>query len=215
MNSSFIENTINTFTNSKLKKQIFLTVLMLLFLLSGIVMAVPSLEKIYGIKVFNDGIRIGTDPNNASINSTGDARVHSLGVNCAADPNKYITTPKFDIKFVDNYVNLTATNSANLEIISPYNLALTANNSYPIYFQNNSAETARVTTTGLTMAAGKTITSCNIEPIANDTYYIGKNSTTSDQKAYKGVILKDTANTKSYRLEITNGAVVATEIYSP
>jgi hypothetical protein len=51
----------------------------------------------------------------------------------------------------------------------------------------------------------------NIFPGSNDTYYIGKNSI-STPLAYKGLILKDTANGNYYRIEVTNGLVVATQI---
>lgn len=45
-----------------------------------------------------------------------------------------------------------------------------------------------------------------IEPAVDNTYYLGKNSSTSP-KAWKGVILKDTASGTYYRVQITSGAL--------
>lgn len=48
-------------------------------------------------------------------------------------------------------------------------------------------------------------------PGADDTHYIGKNDDDSPA-AWKGVILKDTNDGKYYRIEVTNGSVVATDL---
>jgi hypothetical protein len=56
-----------------------------------------------------------------------------------------------------------------------------------------------------------TITSKNIYPMTNDTYYVGKNSI-STPLAFKGVVLKDTTNGKYYRIEVISGVLTATEI---
>lgn len=50
------------------------------------------------------------------------------------------------------------------------------------------------------------VTKQNITPAEDDTYYIGKNDDDSPL-AYKGIILKDTANSKYYRIQITNGSI--------
>jgi hypothetical protein len=51
----------------------------------------------------------------------------------------------------------------------------------------------------------------NIYPIADDTYYLGKNSI-STPLAWKGVILKDTTNGNYYRITVVSGTVTATQI---
>lgn len=51
----------------------------------------------------------------------------------------------------------------------------------------------------------------NIEPVTDDTYYLGKNDDDTP-KAWKWVILKDTADGKYYRIEVTNGVVTATDL---
>jgi hypothetical protein len=51
----------------------------------------------------------------------------------------------------------------------------------------------------------------NIVPADNDTYYLGKNDDDAPQ-AWKGIILKDTTNGKYYRIEVTSGLVVATDL---
>jgi hypothetical protein len=56
-----------------------------------------------------------------------------------------------------------------------------------------------------------TIKTGEVQPKTDNTYYIGKNDDDSPL-AYKGVILKDTTNGKYYRIEITNGAIVATDL---
>jgi hypothetical protein len=60
--------------------------------------------------------------------------------------------------------------------------------------------------TGLITADGG-ISSGNIEPITDDTYYLGRNDDDSP-KAWKGIILKDQAGTgKYYRIEISGDAL--------
>jgi hypothetical protein len=51
----------------------------------------------------------------------------------------------------------------------------------------------------------------NIYPLANDTYYLGKNDDDTPL-AWKGVIVKDTTNGKYYRVEVINGTVTATDL---
>lgn len=48
-------------------------------------------------------------------------------------------------------------------------------------------------------------------PLANDTYYLGKNDDDTPF-AWKGVILKDTTDGKYYRIEVINGVVTATDL---
>lgn len=48
-------------------------------------------------------------------------------------------------------------------------------------------------------------------PLADDTYYLGKNDDDTPF-AWKGVILKDTTNGKYYRIEVINGVVTATDL---
>ena len=55
------------------------------------------------------------------------------------------------------------------------------------------------------------LSSGNIYPLADDTYYVGKNDDDSPL-AWKGIILKDTTNGKYYRIEIINGVVTATDL---
>lgn len=50
-----------------------------------------------------------------------------------------------------------------------------------------------------------------IQPATDDTYYLGKNDDDTPA-AWKGVILKDTLNGKYYRIEVTSGVVVATDL---
>jgi hypothetical protein len=51
----------------------------------------------------------------------------------------------------------------------------------------------------------------NFYPIANNTYYLGRNSNSSPL-AWKGVILKDTTNSHYYRIEIINGVITPTDL---
>lgn len=51
----------------------------------------------------------------------------------------------------------------------------------------------------------------NVEPLADDTYYLGKNDDDTPA-AYKGVILKDTTNGKYYRVEVISGVITATDL---
>jgi len=55
-----------------------------------------------------------------------------------------------------------------------------------------------------TLAVNATLSSQNIYPKTDDTYYLGKNDDDSPF-AWKGVILKDTTNGKYYRIQVTNG----------
>jgi hypothetical protein len=55
------------------------------------------------------------------------------------------------------------------------------------------------------------ITTHNVEPITDDTYYVGRNDDDSP-KAYKGIILADTTDGKYYRIEITSGSIVVTDL---
>jgi hypothetical protein len=68
-----------------------------------------------------------------------------------------------------------------------------------INFQDNA-----LTTTGQ-------VNTANHYPVTDDTYYLGKNDDDSPY-AWKGLILKDTANGKYYRIEVTNGVVTATDL---
>lgn len=51
----------------------------------------------------------------------------------------------------------------------------------------------------------------NVQPLTDDTYYLGKNDDDTPS-AYKGVILKDTTNGKYYRIEVINGIITATDL---
>jgi hypothetical protein len=51
----------------------------------------------------------------------------------------------------------------------------------------------------------------NVQPITDDTYYLGKNDDDSPL-AWKGVILKDTTNGKYYRIEVINGVITPTDL---
>ncbi len=65
---------------------------------------------------------------------------------------------------------------------------------------------------GALSVAGR-ITAEDLCPRADDRYYLGRNDQTSPV-AWKGLILKDTANGKYYRIEVRNGSVVATDLRS-
>lgn len=51
----------------------------------------------------------------------------------------------------------------------------------------------------------------NVQPMADDTYYLGKNDD-DNPAAYKGLILKDTTNGRYYRIEMVGGALTATDL---
>lgn len=51
----------------------------------------------------------------------------------------------------------------------------------------------------------------DVQPITDDTYYLGKNDDDSPL-AWKGVILKDTNNGKYYRIEVINGVITPTDL---
>jgi hypothetical protein len=52
---------------------------------------------------------------------------------------------------------------------------------------------------------------CNIYPIADDTYYLGKNDDDS-ALAWKGIILKDQTDGKYYRLELNSGSLSVVDL---
>lgn len=56
-----------------------------------------------------------------------------------------------------------------------------------------------------------TLNTRNIEPLTDDTYYLGENSATTPH-AWKGAIFKDQGNGNYYRLEIINGVITATAL---
>ena len=60
-------------------------------------------------------------------------------------------------------------------------------------------------------SAGSIFVSGNILPLTDDTYYLGRNNDDTPL-AFKGLILKDTTNGKYYRIEVTSGSVVATDL---
>lgn len=51
----------------------------------------------------------------------------------------------------------------------------------------------------------------SIYPHTDDTYYLGKNDDDTPY-AWKGLILKDTTNSKYYRIEVINGVITATDL---
>lgn len=131
-------------------------------------------ERILGIKTFVNGF-IVKDPNTASINSTGDARVHSLGVNCVADPNNYsiVADPNQNKTFCFGKGKIYG-DSGNA-YFSHYDCGNTSD--YAIgqsaggwtflnakagqvigFYIGNSGPTLDISNLGLTMSAGKTIT---------------------------------------------------------
>lgn len=71
-------------------------------------------------------------------------------------------------------------------------------------FRDNGSTVASVTD-------GGTLNTQNVEPLTDDTYYLGENSSTTPH-AYKGVILKDTTNGNYYRIEVVNGVITATAL---
>ena len=63
----------------------------------------------------------------------------------------------------------------------------------------------------LTPKGDGAVKASNIQPIIDDTYYLGKNDDDSPL-AWKGVILKDTTNGKYYRIEVISGVITATDL---
>lgn len=65
---------------------------------------------------------------------------------------------------------------------------------------------------GVSAAAGTAapgvikITAAGIEPVTDNAFYVGRNSSTSP-KAFKGIIMKDTVTGTYYRIEISSGAL--------
>lgn len=55
------------------------------------------------------------------------------------------------------------------------------------------------------------ISTGDIWPVTDDTYYLGKNSI-STPYAFKGLIVKDTTNGNYYRIEVISGSIAATQI---
>jgi len=84
------------------------------------------------------------------------------------------------------------------------------------YFQFNAAGFAADNIIEFTNSVGVTIDGVllkdgNVLPSIDDSYYVGKNSISSPL-AWKGLILKDTTDGNYYRIEVTNGSIVATQI---
>lgn len=71
-------------------------------------------------------------------------------------------------------------------------------------------DTLTVTKIAATTFTG-TIATQNIEPITDDTYYLGKNDDDTP-KAWKGLILKDQTTGTYYRLQINSGAVALIDL---
>jgi hypothetical protein len=63
----------------------------------------------------------------------------------------------------------------------------------------------------LTPAGTGAVKTGNVQPITDDTYYLGKNDDDTPL-AYKGIILKDTTNSKYYRIEVISGSITATDL---
>ena len=115
-------------------------------------------------------------------------------------------------------INTTGTEDKGLEINAKNGqaLRLTYNNadgSAVNYsdFAVSSAGNLTVTPSGDNATIAARIKTKNIEPITDNTYYLGRNDDDSP-KAFKGIVLKDTTNDKYYRIEIINGVVTATDL---
>ena len=106
----------------------------------------------------------------------------------------------------DGYLDLGAGTSVRVEPVLQLEDA--------VYFtQTDGAEKIDSDADGtLDLYAG---TSTNVHsdlfPATDDTYYIGKNDDDAPF-AWKGIILKDTSDGKYYRIEVTNGSVVVTDL---
>lgn len=66
-------------------------------------------------------------------------------------------------------------------------------------------------TTVVSIVDGGTLNTQDVQPLTDNTYYLGLNSSTSP-KAYKGLILKDTTNGNYYRIEVISGVITATAL---
>lgn len=61
------------------------------------------------------------------------------------------------------------------------------------------------------LAPISTVTSTGVEPSTDNTYYLGRNSSSSP-KAWKGVIMKDTVSGTYYRLQVSSGVVTVVSL---
>jgi hypothetical protein len=87
--------------------------------------------------------------------------------------------------------------------------------SYGLYINTCAGSTKSgggvITSWGLYEANGRDNAMGNLYPVADNTYYLGKNSITSPL-GWKGVCLKDTTNGNYYKIESINGVLTATQI---
>jgi hypothetical protein len=84
----------------------------------------------------------------------------------------------------------------------------------PNYVQEIGTVLVKSATVGAIQIIARTVQNIgtgDLWPLANDTYYLGKNDDDTPF-AWKGLILKDTTDGKYYRIEVINGVVTATDL---
>lgn len=91
------------------------------------------------------------------------------------------------------------------------------NSTEAIYFRDTAIHIASLDDGRLDLTADESIDinsllrTRDVQPLADNTYYLGKNDDDSPL-AYKGVILRDTTNGKYYRIEVISGTITATDL---
>lgn len=83
----------------------------------------------------------------------------------------------------------------------------------PLFIGNSGfgASDSEITGQGVIRIDATAIKTYDLYPFANDTYYLGKNSTATPL-AWKGLIVKDTTSGDYYRIEVISGTLTATHI---
>lgn len=106
----------------------------------------------------------------------------------------------FNSGYATSGINIASTVLQSFDVAS--NINMTASHEYALY---------HAATKVFSIDSSAILNSRNHYPIADDTYYLGKNSATTPF-AWKGVILKDTTNGNYYRIEMVAGVITATAL---
>jgi len=137
--------------------------------------------------------------------AAGSVQFESIAFNGAI---MYTVTAELDIKANNNQTDIGRVSfypTQNWKVRFEANEDSSTHDAY-FYNFDISTTTGNLTIGGLSTLTGGAATG-NIEPITDDTYYLGRNDDDSP-KAWKGIVLKDQAGTgKYYRIEVSGDAL--------
>lgn len=179
-----------------------------------------------GILTTTNDLQIHADNKKLTLGAAEDGEIYHTGSALIIKANAVtagdnLTFEGDYINFSGAYIALTPTgytySTKRIRINDDLTLSFGINNDYSIVYSNTNDVLQIVdgyavdTNVRAKMDSTGTFSFMNVYPIADDTYYLGKNDDDTPF-AWKGVILKDTTDGKYYRIEVTNGSVVATDL---